>query len=72
MSDVHDDSELHLWAELNLPAELLYAEPARPSPLGRSLDRARQIAALASVTDARPEPEAEGELPFSAGRLGLA
>jgi hypothetical protein len=72
MRDVDDDSELHLWAEFNLPAELLHAGPARPSPLGRALDRGRQIAALASAADARPEHEAGGESAFPSGRLGLA
>lgn len=72
MHDLDDYSELHLWAELNLPAELLHPAPLRATPLSASIERGRCLAALANVAVARDPGEADEEAPFTAGRLGLA
>jgi hypothetical protein len=74
MNDPDDDCEpeLHLWAEFNLPAELLHLPGRRSLPLGRALERGRSSLALGSGGETRDDADAESIAPFAVGRSGLA
>jgi hypothetical protein len=74
MNEPDDDGEpeLHLWAEFNLPAEVLHLAARRVSPLWRARARRRSSAALARGCKARDEADAESVAPFAVERPGLA